>query len=317
MTDGTHGMDAIGGAARDWIVRLSSGEMSDAEMRRLRRWLAESGAHRAAFEKERCFWRALEDLRGDFVPASSLVGEVPRRRRRHIAVMGGALAACIALLVAWPELGIAFRADFRSSVGEQRSVSLADGSVVHLNTDTAIGVDFAAAERRVVLLRGEALFEVKPDPGRPFRVIAVDGATRAVGTVFDVRVADERAHVLVTEGQVAVSSPAAEGLSVDVRAGEETSYRRGRAPRPVTPAAQDGPLPWLRGKIVIEAMPLSAALAELDRYRGGRIVLLGGDGARPVSGVFDVRHVDEAIKALAATQGLKAIAVTPYLTLLH
>ena len=318
MTDGTHGTDEIGRTARGWIVRLSSGEMTDADMRRLKSWLAESGAHRALFEKERRFWRDLEGLREDFAPVRPLAGTATRRRGRwRVAAVGGALAACVALLLVWSDISVALLADFRSPVGGQRSVSLPDGSVVHLNTDTAIAVDFAADERRVVLLRGEALFEVEPDTGRPFRVIAVDGATRAVGTAFDVRIDDERAHVLVTEGQVAVSSPAATSQTVDVRAGEETSYRRGGAPRPATTAGDDRSLPWLRGKIVIEAMPLSTALAELDRYREGRIVLLGGDGARPVSGVFDTHHVDEAVEALAATQGLRTISVTPYLTLLR
>lgn len=318
MTGGTRDRNEVGRTARGWVVRLSSGDMTDADMRRLKGWLAESGVHRTAFETERRFWHELVDLRDDFAPGRPAAAPTGGWRAGwRVATIGGALAACVALFLAWPAISVAFLADFRSPVGAQRSVSLPDGSVVHLNTDTAIDVDFAADERRIELLRGEALFEVEADPGRPFRVIANDGATRAVGTAFNVRIDDARTHVFVTEGQVVVSSPAASGPTVDVRAGEETRYRRGVAPSPAAPFRPGRPLPWRRGKIVIEAMPLSAALAELDRYRHGRIVLLGGDAARPVSGVFDIGHIDEAVEALAATQDLQVYAVTPFLTLLR
>lgn len=318
MTGGTRDRGEVGRMARGWVVRLSSGDMTDAEMQRLKGWLAESGVHRTAFETERRFWHELAELRDDFAPERFTAAPTGGWRVRwRLAAVGGALAACVALLLAWPAIGVAFLADFQSPVGAQRSVPLPDGSVVHLNTDSAIDVEFAADERRIELLQGEALFEVKADPGRPFRVIANDGETRAVGTAFNVRIDDARTHVLVTEGQVAVSSPAAVGLTVDVRAGEETRYRRGAAPHPPAPSRPGRSVPWRRGKIVIARMPLSAALAELDRYRHGRIVLLGGDADRPVSGVFDIGHIDEAVDALAATQGLEVYTVTPFLTLLR
>jgi len=87
---GTHGTDEIGRTARDWIVRLSSGEMTDGDMRRLKGWLAESGVHRVVFEKERRFWQAPGGLREDFAPERPLDGAATRRRRPwRVAAVGG------------------------------------------------------------------------------------------------------------------------------------------------------------------------------------------------------------------------------------
>ncbi|MPY73891.1 MAG: DUF4880 domain-containing protein [Alphaproteobacteria bacterium] len=313
-------MADAGKEARCWVVRLASGEIGAAEMRRLELWLAADAAHRAAFERERNFWQRIGGLEADFAPERGF--RFGASFRRYRGAIGGAMAACLALFMLWDDIRTFAAADYRSAVGEQRVVGLPDGSVVHLNTDTAIAIRYAAKERRVLLLRGEALFEVAPDPDKPFRVAAADGVAQAVGTAFVVRAGPESASVLVTEGRVAVSSPAGADGAIEVGAGERAGYRRGEAPHAAEKAAEDAApgsaVAWLRGKIVIDGMPLADAIAELDRYRRGRIVLLGGAAAgQPVSGVFDVGDVDEGIDALAATQGLAATRITPFLLVLR
>src|SRR5690606_12155282 len=94
--------------------------------------------------------------------------------------------------------------EFATAKGERRTVRLADGSTITLNTDSAIRVGYVADRRLVRLLRGQALFEVARDPHRPFVVQAGAKQVTALGTIFEVRLAAERMKVMVVEGKVVV-----------------------------------------------------------------------------------------------------------------
>ncbi|MFC3230983.1 FecR family protein [Marinibaculum pumilum] len=326
--------DPVTAAARDWVLRLASGDLEAAEMAAFRNWVDGAPAHRSAFERERRFWQRLGGLHArseallQEAPAAAPPRQRPvpagtgRRPGRRALLAGGLAAACLALLLLFGgQLRLGLLSDHRTGVGEQALVTLPDGSVAHLNTDSAIAVDFSAGARQIELLQGEAFFEVRPDPARPFRVIAAGGETRAVGTAFVVRRAADGATITVTEGRVAVTSPrddADPAASVLARAGERTAYAEGAAP--AVPVARDPAMaaPWRRGVIVIDDLPLDAALAEIDRYRPGRILLLdGSDRYDRVSGGFDIDRLDAAIAGLAATHGLTVTAIGPYLLVLR
>lgn len=313
--------DGVAAAARDWVVRLASKDITPDDMQGFKAWLAEAPAHRDAFETERRFWHDLEDLRAATAPEVPRRLPAPRTGRRPLRlVLGGALAACLALFLAMNPLKVALLADHETAVGAQQRVALPDGSAVLLNTDSAIRIAFAAGERRIDLLKGEAFFEVVPDKARPFRVAAGGGVTEAVGTDFVVRAGDGGAAVAVTHGRVAVRSPdrAAQATAVFLRRGEATHYADGGPPQPARKARAAELAPWRRGTIQIDGLPLDQALAELDRYRPGRILLLADTARlRAVSGAFDIDGIDAAIAGLAATQGLTVTEITDYLVILR
>ena len=183
-------------------------------------------------------------------------------------------------------------------------------------------MQFGPAERRVVLLRGEALFEVAPEPARRFRVAAEGGVSEAVGTAFVVREDGDLVTVAVTHGVVAVASPEApepsSGAAVRVARGQQVTYAAGRAPGAPVPADPETAAAWRTGRLILEGTPFLEAMARLERYRPGRIVVLG-DAARlrPVSGVFALDRLDEAIDGLAATQGLSVTRITSRLVILR
>ena len=327
--------DATVVAARDWVVRLTSGEPTAEELERFKSWLGESSLHREAFERERQFWKSLGNLEAASGPqtwgphASGAVRPSMRpspkssvRPRWRALAVGGVVAACLGLFVLSGDwLTAAMLADHRTAEGELLAVDLPDGSTAHLNTDTALTVSFDDNERRVGLLRGEALFEVSSDPQRPFRVEATDGVAEAVGTAFVVRRGGDTASVAVLEGRVRVTSPVdAESPSTSVLAdgGERTHYAKGAPPSAVEPFDLETAAAWREGVIVIEDLPLDQAIAELDRYRPGRIVLMdAGADYRSVSGAFDLETIDAAVAGLAATHGLSVTEVTPYLLILR
>jgi transmembrane sensor len=102
-----------------------------------------------------------------------------------------------------------------------------------------------------------------------------------------------------------------------VTAAQRTTYRRGAPPRAVEAVDLAAVAAWRRGVIRIGDVPLDAAIAELDRYRPGRIVLLGGGDYQSVSGAFDLGRIDAAVAGLAATHGLTVTAITDYLLILR
>lgn len=312
--------------AREWVVRLASGRITAEEMSRFKSWLAESPAHQAAFNQERMFWQQLEQLEGASVEwrgeprrAASEMRTPPQRVRRTIFA-GGAIAACIALIVLYQDIRVFLAADYRTAVGEQRIVTLPDGGIARLNTDTAITVIYREHERHIDLLRGEALFEVMPDRQKPFRVLAQGGVTQAVGTVFVVRAQEQQTGVTVAEGTVEVfagDDGRRTGPSVLVRKDEQTAYRFGEPPQAVGSQDSHAATAWTRGAIIIDGQPFARAIAELDRYRPGRIVVLADESrTKPVSGRFMLTGIDDALTALASTQGLSVVHITNYLVVI-
>jgi transmembrane sensor len=309
--------DTMSEQAQHWVVRLASGDVTAEELAAFEAWLARSDAHARAFADERTFWRRLSPLGETF---DRLDGEakIGQPRRRVAAITALALAACLIAYVSGPSLATWVQADYVSGFDRVVSVSLPDGSRATLNRDSAIRVDFASAARRVTLLRGEVYVEVEPDAAHPFRVAAGQGVSEALGTAYAVRRVDGRTQVAVTEGRVAVTGAAEPGVSISLFAGEGVRYADGRFLGAKFAVNGDDALAWRQDRIVFVDRPLRDALSELERYHRGRIVLLGGSRAyRPVSGVIDLQKLEDGITALAATHGLTAVHLTPYLTVLR
>jgi transmembrane sensor len=299
--------------ARDWIVRLTSGNVGDAEIERFKSWRDLSLEHRRAFDRERIFWQQLPRLDG-MPHAAAPSPPVRRMGRRAFLIGGGAAGVAAASLFAAPRLDFWLNADFSTGIGEQAEFALPDGSVAALNTDSAIALDFRPDLRLVRLLKGEAEFRVRPLTSSFFRVATLGGNSDAFGTTFAVKALEGRATVTVTEGQVRVSAPAAPddpaaptAASVDLAANEQTSYAEGAHPHAATPADSEMALAWRQGRVIFEGLPFAGAMAELGRYVPERIVMAPGVRKDvPVSAIFSTREALAAVEALARTQGRSA-----------
>ena len=210
--------NAIDDEACEWLVRLDSEKaLSAEELREFLAWLQRSGAHRDALERHSLLWDRMDTLTKFAVPLSrsrlrfwhALAKRIRFPLRRPALAMGcTALALAIGVMLSHRveepretlpgiEAGV-----FATSVGEMRTVALADGSTVKLNTDTRLRVNYTERLRSVILTRGEAHFEVASAPDLPFVVYTAMGAVRAVGTAFRVRVLDADIEVTVTAGTV-------------------------------------------------------------------------------------------------------------------
>ncbi|GJD59898.1 FecR family protein [Methylobacterium frigidaeris] len=303
--DGSPDEDPIDEAAAGWVVRLSSSDATEADRAAFDAWLAADPAHEDAYLEMDALWRQL----------GHLPDRAPDARKRRSPKGPACLAAVVVLGAALAyQAGLAdwLRSDLWSGVGDIAHATLPDGSRVDLNTDTALALHFSGTERRVALLRGEAVFDVARDSGRPFIVEGGGLSVRAVGTVFYVRTDGAGAPVGVVEGRVDVTTA---GRHLEVSAGEVVSD--GAAPA-VVKADVARAMSWRDGRLIVSGERLSDVLAELARYRRGRIILLDRRaGERRVTGAFDPRNTDDALDAIAASLSLRVTRLTPLMVLVN
>lgn len=311
-----------------WLSKMHSGDFSLAEQQRLLAWRAADPAHDEAWQKAQTLWQGLERLRGRTIPGSEpLLREryrnpqsrpaVKPRYRRRILPLAVACSAVLAvtLVLLFPPL--VWRAEYLTGKGEQRSVTLADGSRVTLNTSTALAIHFDESVRRVELLAGEAFFEVAKNPRQPFVVSADGSEVRAVGTAFVVQRRTEQTLVELVEGIVDIQD-ARHQHRERLTAGQTATIGADninlqRVSRPESMAL------WREGYLQFDGLPLHEAVAQINQYRPGRVLLLNSALAdRRISGLFRLDALDQAIASLeAAVPELRTVSITPYLVVLR
>jgi len=309
-----HGLDTDPNAnrvdqAREWVARLSSGEITSAELSALRAWLAEDRGNALAFERERALWQDIAVIAPAFGETSTEHEKAEKARwsRRYVKqAISGAIAASLLVMAAGPHLYLLMRSDYRTEAGERQTASLPDGSQVMLDTDSAIALAYNGDERRIELLRGRAWFDVKHDDARPFRVVAQGGVTQDVGTAFAVERNDKGVDVGVSAGVVRVSAPENAAEAITLKAGERVRYRPGGPAEQLTSTDSASIAAWRSGALLLRDMPLSRAIAEIGRYRSAPIFTFGDlDAAQPVSGVYRTDRPDDALATIAAMRQLR------------
>ncbi|HTC52808.1 MAG TPA: FecR domain-containing protein [Steroidobacteraceae bacterium] len=304
--------------AADWFARSREAVQDPADEAPWLEWIQDTG-HQQAYENCELAWELSAELRGSPTLTVLLAGAdalVSRQRapaapaarpRWRVPVWQVGLAASLLALgaFAWLYLSGPMITEYSTAVGEQRTVALADGSTVFINTDSQVRVALSRNLRRVELSRGEALFSVSHDPGRPFEVHALQGVTTAVGTQFDVELTRGGAAVSVLEGTVTVgaSGTATPALPVAVSAGSGVGYTQAGAVSELRPAEVNRIQGWRSQRIVFNDIALDTALAEYNRYTRTPIVLSDPAlGSRHINGVFHIG--DEAAFLSAMEQGL-------------
>jgi len=302
--------------AADWFAQARSADSHPASDQAWLEWIEDDG-HQRAYENCELAWELAAELRhtptlAALLAAADSLTAAPRTASaarptwrvplRHIALAASVVAVGA---VAWLFLNRPATLEYRTAVGEQHTVFLADGSSVLLNTDSLMRVEFSGHRRHIALLRGEALFNVSHDRSRPFEVRALQGVTTAVGTQFDVEITRGGAAVSVLEGTVTVGGDAigTSAPAVAVAAGSGVGYSQEGGVSALRPAEVDRIQGWRTQRMVFNDIPLDTALAEYNRYTRTPIVLRDPTlGSRHINGVFHIG--DEAAFLSALDQGL-------------
>ena len=334
-----------------WIAQISGDRFTEKDLAAFREWVQRSPAHEKEIKDISALWgemNVLTELNAHIGEADRLARRLRRRERRGKRLaFRAALAVLCACIVIGMTLGggsevetpYASSSDnvvqtaivnvpvvFKSAVGEQQIHTLPDGSVITLNTNSHIDVDFTDHQRTVRLLKGEALFTVAKDQFRPFVVVADNGIIRAIGTEFSVRLLSASVDVVVSEGVVELSaleptlpmSSKVAALTEDVshttslgviRAGQTATISSSKATVALHPVAEiETKLAWKSGRLEFLGKPLEDVIKEVGRYTDLDIVIDEPElQSLSFGGAFMVGDTDLLFRTLESQYGISAI----------
>ena len=272
--------DEVQAEAALWLVRLQSEMRTEAQVTAFRQWIAADPAHAVAFEAVNTTWDISSglprDLRGTTqIPAAS--------NRRKVMAAGVTLLAGAGAAAFWRS---ADARTFQTEVGEQKHVSLDDGTRIFLDTDTRLVVRFNENQRTTHLHYGRVNFRVASDPVRPFVVNAAENKVIASLSNMDIRLDGTRLSVVLIKGSADII-PVSASLET-LKMGERLvidGHGSGRRDRPALPPL----LAWQTGQAIFEDGRLSDAAAEMNRYSNVKLVVADPETAElRVSGIYTV-----------------------------
>jgi transmembrane sensor len=333
---------AIAEQAGEWFVAHDEGPLDAQDSAALAAWLKTSPVHIEEFLAVSTIARGLKEVRtdseysleailarartADDTPVRSLwprlIETVRDKTSGRWLPAAVAMAACavlsLGLLLTWnvrpirqpsPPDGITAQ-HFETRHGEQLTRRLADNSVVHLNTDSAITVRYGKTERLVMLSSGQADFEVAHEPDRAFRVIAGSAEVIDLGTQFDVRLEHDSTVVTVVEGRVAVgaSNSGQNHPPPFVQLSADQQIRVTAGEGPATPVAVDAQrtTAWLHRQIAFDKEPLERVAAEYNRYISKPIeITTPALRNLKISGIFSTDDPETFIAFLRSLKGVR------------
>ncbi|QLG95823.1 FecR family protein [Pseudomonas yamanorum] len=299
-------------AAIAWQLSLDSGDGNAVEREEFTKWLASDEEHARA-------WRQLGMLDQRFSvasgPARTALLQSREGIRRRMRKLGSGLASMVLVVGLVLFAGQRYvpinywLADQRTATGEQRTLKLADGTVINLNTHSAIDVRFDEKRRLIVLQEGEILVETGHNDARPFFVETREGSLRALGTRFIVKREDDGTRLSVLQSAVAAQPQALHQEQI-FKEGQQVLMRSdGLGPMLAITPGSDA---WTRGMLVVDNGRLGDVIEELGRYRKGHLGVDKQVADLRITGSFPLHDTDLALNALLPTLPVQIEQRTPW-----
>ena len=324
--------------AASWLAQIDNGELSAEDKLALAEWVNRSPAHVAELRHMSALWagvdktidEAIAEYRPRNIKSFGFLTNILRVKPAY------AFTAMTVLILSFFALNlIPFSQQDEGSTtqyveqsplvfdvdkGDRLTRTLQDGSIVHLNTDSVIEVKFTDDFRQLNLIRGEALFEVKKDPLRPFRVLAKGKIAEAIGTKFVVRIDSDDLILTVTEGRVKLdvvehkSNIDSLVIPNDLPSGEPVFLDAGQSASVVgstlkiaklEPIDLEHKIAWLDDEFVFSGESLAHVVEEISRYNDVDIFITPSLRDKPIGGRFRTTDVDRILEALELSEGIK------------
>ncbi|BCA56534.1 sensor [Nitrospira sp. KM1] len=306
-----------------WVIRLRNSRLSSEDRKAFESWQAQSPAHATAFQQVSAVWddpelgAAATHAARIHAPQAVVQRNPFRRSWRYQAAAVAAGVVLLVLAVVPLDFLTRMQADYYTVAGERRTVQLPDQSTVMLNTQTAIAMSFDGSTRQIRLLKGEAFFKIRQDPDRPFIVESDDTSTRAVGTEFVVRAQRDRDQVTVVEGIVEVRSRAGHDAAARVGGGFQVRMTDGHLGQPQAVDASAASA-WIKGRLVVNGVPLAQVIDEVRRYHPGTIIFLNhGIGDTKVTGTYNLTEPSKILTLLSNTFPLHVVGLADRIVLMY
>lgn len=309
---------ALSDQAIEWVILLHSGNTTENDKLKARQWQNRSPSHQKAYREAEQLWQEM-----GLAIQSPTKKSSPQPSPKKLSYWTTGLAATLligTLITHFSILTDFWLSDYHTAVGEQKEITLSDGSVVILNTDTALAVDWHSNSRHIKLLRGQAQFTVAHDSARPFEVETENAVVKALGTIFEVLNEEQDTRVTVLEHAVSIKAPQDANYSENSRieAGQQAHYSRSKGLETVISVNLKQNSAWQRGKFLVKNKALVEVVAELNRYYSGKIVITDEKLLQMrVSGAFPLTDYDTVMAMLEQSLLLKITHITPWITLLQ
>ena len=336
--------------ASQWLAKLDAEQPSAQDLAAFKQWVNAAPEHRQAFEELVEFWDEMNILTQAILPreaaelsADTIAGpsaaqanataEYRPALSRYLAFPRAAFATAfvaMAAIVLTFALQIGSPTVYSTAIGEQKTLQLADGSTVQLNTNSTVEVDYSDSTRRLNLTQGEAHFDVAHNPDRPFEVYAGNRLVRAIGTAFTVHVRKIDVEVIVTEGTVEIDQPDEPELNTNISIAQApNSATAGSSTTGSSKTGSDTPvkasagsvltfskdliddvevmvgaqlqdqLSWRQGMLVFNSEPLQSVVDEVSRYTDLTIIIPERSAREmKVGGLFKVGDTESLFEAL-------------------
>jgi transmembrane sensor len=325
---------AVAEKAFYWAMKFENGDHNASDREEFVKWLKKSPEHIHEYILTMDTWKSLDDIEqldqqtiealmeesgsdNNVITLPSASHSMKQHKAPHNPSTGSSFrfpksfAALAAMLVIslivlfYPSLSE--DSVYTTLVGEQRSWTLQDGSILHLNTMSRIKISYSEKQRLVELTTGEALFDVAHDKKRPFYVKTDDVVVRAVGTSFNVYRGnrdDRKTVVTVVEGKIAVSAPDNK-VEYSAQAGEQVAVKQGKILE-TSPGDVNMATAWRQRKLVFRSRTLNEVVNEFNRYNRLKMLITSENvGVKGITGIFDADKPDDLIKFLEIDRAIQ------------
>ncbi len=339
----TNRAEKVNADALEWHVRLHGGSASGDDWTTFTQWLEADPAHNEAYDIIALAWDDVGSLSEVIVRdhadtpelASNVIAFPLHQLRKAVSAkpwafggsFGAAIAATLLILMAPVFIGqndVTSETFYATDIGEQRTIILADGSTVMLNTGTSIAVRMDKTTRLIDLQKGEASFTVQHENERSFVVAANTLRVTDIGTRFDVRMDIGRTRVSVTEGIVEVDSLPLENNTLPsstskIRLVEgQQAVHQADTVITVQPFDTTKVTAWQQGFLIFENDDLTDVIAELNRYFTNPVYMADVDLADlRFSGILQITDLDRAVRDLTTLLSLSAVETETGIALRH
>ena len=299
-------------AAIAWQLCLDCGNGSAVEQAEFTKWYSANDEHARAWLQlgmlDHRFSTASVPARNALLKARTGVQERVRKIGSGLASV--ALACGLALFAGKNYLPVDYwMADQRTATGEQRQLRLADGTLLNLNTHSAVDVRFDDTTRRIILQEGEIMVETGHGDPRPFIVQTRDGSLRALGTRFIVKREDDGTRLSVLQSRVEAHPENSVELTV-YNEGQQVLMHRDRLGQML--AVSPGADAWTRGMLVLDNVRLADMVSELNRYQRGHLGVDPEVADLRITGSFPLNNIELALNALIPTLPVQIQQRTPW-----
>ncbi len=308
-------------------------QCSEQELRTLLQWLKSSDHHIGFDWVVQPLWDAIDkdmprpDEEGEnelSQEVSSLLSEIRQQKTSNSKVRsknrlnGFYRVAAILILALSVTLGVLKVLDRPQSVvtyvekmsakGETKSLLLADGTKVILNSDTKLIIPSNFnKEERIIELEGEGFFDVTPDPDKPFIIKSRETRVKVLGTSFDFKSykEDEFIKLTVSTGKVRVNM-IDQDLQLAVSPNEHLSISKIDGNVRKESIEENNYIKWIHGSLYFNKEPIREVLKTINRTYNRKVILQCENCDYRITGTHDNKSIEAVIEAICFTTGLRS-----------